>query len=225
MGKPLTEEQKARRRAYYIANREKLLAAEKMRQAKKREEISEKAKARYQRDKEANQERARSYYRANREARNEYDRQRYGSRRQQQNEYARKWYEANKEKIAFKAKLYRESPEGAAKILERNSRPDVKRRRSATNRRRLLSIKYGLTTDDYDKMLANQGSVCAICRNPETGVDRRTGKLWPLAVDHDHATGKVRGLLCRRCNQVIGTMEDRVDLMHAAIAYLDAKPF
>src|SRR6185437_14192734 len=59
--------------------------------------------------------------------------------------------------------------------------------------------KYGVTHDDYMEMLAKQNGVCAICNLPE-----RSAKTAALSVDHDHSTGKVRGLLCVRCNAMIG---------------------
>lgn len=63
--------------------------------------------------------------------------------------------------------------------------------------------RYGITRDDFDAMLARQGNVCAICkRHPE----ERNGKSkWN--VDHDHETGKVRGLLCSACNIGLGVLE------------------
>jgi hypothetical protein len=62
-------------------------------------------------------------------------------------------------------------------------------------------------------MLLEQDGVCAIC-----GGDCMTGKS--LAVDHDHDTGKIRGLLCQRCNQAIGLLDHDVDKMLSAITYL-----
>lgn len=63
-----------------------------------------------------------------------------------------------------------------------------------------LKSKYGLTEDDYSAMLEKQKGLCAICENP-CATGRR------LAVDHDHATGKVRGLLCLYCNRLLGRFE------------------
>lgn len=59
--------------------------------------------------------------------------------------------------------------------------------------------KYGITLADYERMAAQQGGVCALCGEPERRVrdDHATRRL---SVDHDHATGQVRGLLCHRCN-------------------------
>jgi len=73
---------------------------------------------------------------------------------------------------------------------------------------------------DYEQMLASQGRKCAICDQPELTVIR--GKTITLAVDHDHATGAVRALLCRRCNHMIGMACDDPALLRAAATYLEA---
>lgn len=68
-------------------------------------------------------------------------------------------------------------------------------------------------------MIALQGNKCAICGSEET--DKRRGKLRALAVDHDHETGKVRGLLCGACNKGIGLLKDDAEILRKAAAYLD----
>jgi hypothetical protein len=73
--------------------------------------------------------------------------------------------------------------------------------------------KYKLTQDDYDRMVADQHGRCAICHS-EPSV---------LAVDHDHATGQIRGLLCRSCNLGIGFLRDDVNLLYNAAQYLAAR--
>jgi hypothetical protein len=73
--------------------------------------------------------------------------------------------------------------------------------------------KFGLTADQYEAMLAAQGGGCAICRWKQTA--RR------LAVDHCHTTGKVRGLLCTRCNCAIGNLKEDPALFARALFYLE----
>lgn len=85
---------------------------------------------------------------------------------------------------------------------------------------------YGLTPEDYERMLVEQNGLCAICNRPETAAStkpRRTGErtVRRLAIDHDHATNRVRGLLCSRCNLAIGMIEDSPDILRAALAYLE----
>ena len=81
--------------------------------------------------------------------------------------------------------------------------------------------KFGITAEDYDRMLISQNGVCKICRLPETQVDRRTGGVRRLAVDHCHSTDKVRGLLCCGCNTGIGNLGDSAERLRAAADYVE----
>ncbi len=73
-------------------------------------------------------------------------------------------------------------------------------------------VKYGLAAEDYARMVAEQGGVCAICK--------RKSRRW-LCVDHCHATQLVRGLLCDKCNSALGFLDDDPERMRAAGAYVD----
>lgn len=73
-----------------------------------------------------------------------------------------------------------------------------------------LKHRYGITEADYDRMLEDQGGLCAICLEQPAGH-----------VDHCHETGKVRGLTCFNCNGGLGQFKDRVDIMLNAIDYLE----
>jgi hypothetical protein len=72
---------------------------------------------------------------------------------------------------------------------------------------------------NYDEMLQKQGGVCALCRRPESKL-RKDGTPMNLSVDHCHKTGKIRGLLCYRCNVALGFLEDDVETLGRAIKYL-----
>lgn len=82
-------------------------------------------------------------------------------------------------------------------------------------------LKYGLTKDQYDSMLESQGGVCLICKRPEMRVNSH-GEVDSLAVDHDHETGKVRGLLCVRCNTMVGFSGDSPERLRNAADYLES---
>ncbi len=82
--------------------------------------------------------------------------------------------------------------------------------RKRQNRAAHLKHTYGLSTADYDAMVAAQGGVCACCR-----------ERAPHHVDHDHVTGVVRGVVCFPCNAAIGQFQDRGDLLRNAIDYLE----
>lgn len=77
-----------------------------------------------------------------------------------------------------------------------------------------LKRRYGITVEEYDRLLAAQGGACAICEGPPGA------RAKYFHVDHCHDTGTIRGLLCRDCNQGIGSLRDRSDLLRAAITYL-----
>ena len=74
--------------------------------------------------------------------------------------------------------------------------------------------KYGLTEEQFRAMETKQNSLCAICGKTEKNIDRN------LSVDHDHVTGKVRGLLCSNCNRGLGYFKDNSELMKKAAEYV-----
>ncbi len=103
----------------------------------------------------------------------------------------------------------------------------LERRREAARRRppralspearqkMLLKMRYGITPETYATILAAQGGRCAICRTESSdGSGRR------FHIDHCHATGMIRGLLCSGCNTGIGQLGDSVELLRSAIEYL-----
>jgi len=85
---------------------------------------------------------------------------------------------------------------------------------------RNLKRKYNLTLNEYNQKLESQKFVCEICSKPETSLDGRTGGTKRLAVDHDHKSGKIRGLLCWSCNTVIGKVEESLELLDAMKTYI-----
>lgn len=90
------------------------------------------------------------------------------------------------------------------------------------NNRRFAHVKhkYGVTREEWERLFAEQGGVCAICRRPETAHEPRTGAVRMLAVDHCHASGRIRGLLCYRCNTAIGLLGEDPERLEAARRYL-----
>jgi hypothetical protein len=101
--------------------------------------------------------------------------------------------------------------------------------RCATHHREFLAIQalkrhdvyvgktYGLQPGQYAEILEAQGGRCYICQ-------RATGKTRRLAVDHDHKTGFVRGLLCKPCNRMLGHLRDDITLAQRIASYLSAPP-
>jgi hypothetical protein len=83
-----------------------------------------------------------------------------------------------------------------------------------------LRSKFGITQAEYDLMFFRQGGCCAICGEQRIDVDHRTGKAWPLFVDHNHTTGEVRELLCHRCNLLVGYVEADREHVKQVLKYL-----
>jgi hypothetical protein len=77
-----------------------------------------------------------------------------------------------------------------------------------------LRAAYGITLEQYRAMAILQQNRCAICN--------RLPKQNRLDVDHDHTTGKIRKLLCRPCNQMLGFSSDNAQILITAAAYLDS---
>lgn len=92
-----------------------------------------------------------------------------------------------------------------------------KRKRSTSSHDRRVSETYGLLAGEYKKLFDAQGGVCAICKEPRS---------QRLSVDHDHKTGLVRGLLCRRCNNQLLAKgaRDRPEVLRAGADYLENPP-
>ena len=118
--------------------------------------------------------------------------------RTKKNELARKWRLNNLEK----AKSYTKS------WSSRN--PDKTKHYYRKNNLKAL----GLTFEDYDRMYSDQDGCCKICGTHSTKL------TYMLATDHCHKTGKVRGLLCSKCNTAIGLLNDDVELISKVIDYL-----
>ena len=114
-------------------------------------------------------------------------------------EVEKRWREANREKLAANCAAWRKK------------NPDAYR----TIMRRHKLKRYGLTLEQFEKMLADQNGVCAICK---TGTASLLGNV--LSIDHDHTTGKTRGLVCGNCNTVLGHCNDSIVILESAIIYL-----
>lgn len=119
----------------------------------------------------------------------------------------REWYDRTREKRTAYFREY-------TPVYERQ--PEVK------TKRRLKHVEktYGLGPEEYLQMILDQNNCCAICHKPEMKITRQ-GDTTPLCVDHCHKTGKVRALLCAKCNGMLGMVDDSVDHLRAAIDYLD----
>lgn len=137
-------------------------------------------------------------------------------------EYARAYYLKNKEKWTGEAALersrkYRQT-EGYKKVAKEN-RKTASFKKSHRERVSIARFrrKYGLTPQDRQEMIDVQGNACAICGS-QFENDKKNKK--DPCIDHNHTTGKLRGMLCRRCNLLLGYAKDSQDVLSKAISYL-----
>lgn len=89
--------------------------------------------------------------------------------------------------------------------------PNYKYGVKESRRREKLKRLYSITAEQYNQFFVKQKGVCVICNKKDSKS---------LSVDHDHRTGKVRGLLCQKCNTGIGMFEDNINLLKQGIKYL-----
>ena len=88
-----------------------------------------------------------------------------------------------------------------------------------TDKNHKLKKAYGITLDDYNKLLSKQKNKCSICEIDNNGKYRN--KTRAFAVDHCHITNKIRGLLCSDCNVALGLLKDNTIYLQSAIKYLN----
>jgi len=119
----------------------------------------------------------------------------------------------NREKISASQTEYRAKNKEKLKSKNREYYKNNGERVRACARKSKMIRKYGITPEVYKDMFVYQEGACAICGTPPP-IDRK------LAVDHDHLTGKVRGLLCQKCNVVLGGANDSIEILTKAIKYL-----
>ena len=114
----------------------------------------------------------------------------------------------------FKAKNPEKIKEYSKKYYRKNKDELSKKRKEYHDKNLTYLNKYGLSKDEYTEMLEKQDHKCKICNTPLKDLKAR------LHVDHNHLTGKVRGLLCRACNHGVGNFKDDVFLLQRAINYI-----
>jgi hypothetical protein len=119
--------------------------------------------------------------------------------------------------LAFKSKNYYKNHE-ENKERSRIKSLEFRKQNKGYQRRYDLKRIYGITLEDYDNMLLSQDNKCKICKTSDPG-----GVHKKFYVDHCHATGEVRGLLCTGCNLALGGFRDNIENLKIAIRYLEEK--
>lgn len=167
----------------------------------------------------------RRYYANHREQVKKHQKEHRKETVEERRAWGKAYRKANAEKIRIGKKKYndehREQLSARNKIWKKNNPDKIKKRaaiwrikykaRNDRNRRERIIKSYGMSVADYEAMLAAQKGLCAICK--DAGAYR-------ICIDHDHLTGKVRGLLCDNCNHGLGVFRDNIDLLYEAISYL-----
>lgn len=165
---------------------------------------------------------ARGYYAHNKE-------RILASKRGKRNEYMKRYYKENKQSLLQKQKVYSELNKDAIREYKKiygkeyarlNKHKSAERqrqyRKNFPEKSKNVEFKYlyGITVEDYKIMFNDQNGCCAICKRHQSELKRK------LHVDHCHITNKVRGLLCQRCNTVLGHADDSLGILNNAIKYL-----
>ena len=157
-------------------------------------------------------------------------------------EYKRKYNEKNKDRIKENNRLYRlanaENLKIQAKEYRKNNSEKVKKYYEQNKDKRSKNVKnwrikyknklkdkslkkrYNLRLDEYNVLYIQQNGLCAICHKPETKINYISKVPDLLAVDHNHKTGQIRGLLCSRCNRYLGIFEENPEMMNEFNLYL-----
>lgn len=149
--------------------------------------------------------------------------------REQLNAYHRVFYNTPEQKIkrhlAYKKRLQesKSTLKGRLKLKETTKKSHDKYRSNPENRKKeklnernwSLKHKFGITQEEYNKKFIDQKGKCAICHRPQSEFKKG------FAVDHDHLTRKIRGLLCTRCNPALGAFQDDINILKNAIKYLE----
>ncbi len=124
----------------------------------------------------------------------------------------KRWYRENRKDEIARVEEWRKTNPDHFQEYQRQYR--ARPERKAAMRADHLRRTFGITVEEYDRLLAEQGGGCAICgRRPRNDIS--------LHVDHDHDTGRVRGLLCVCCNNGLGQFREDPELLTRAIAYLN----
>ena len=96
--------------------------------------------------------------------------------------------------------------------------------------RKRIIAKFGITLEEYNNLLEQAGDKCCICGRQfleitgEIGFrHKQAGRLQTKYLDHNHTTGKIRGIICGRCNAGLGCFEDDIEIINRAINYLKSK--
>lgn len=118
---------------------------------------------------------------------------------------------------AYKARYYQLNKK---KILKRNATyySNNSEKVESQKWKYYLRYKFGIDPEQYSQMIEDQHNQCSICGYSPLDNARKTAKLY---VDHNHTTGKIRGLLCMNCNAALGHFREDLTILKKAVNYLE----
>ena len=135
-------------------------------------------------------------------------------------QHDKQYREKHKEEIRQYSKQYREKHKRKIRQYRKEHKKEEKQYNKEYKEKHKEELKYhsieriyGLSPEEYDAMLKAQHNRCAICRKPFVDAQH-------THIDHDHATGKVRGILCSNCNHMLGMAHDNPKILQEGIDYL-----
>lgn len=135
---------------------------------------------------------------------NMYDKEYYERHKEERKIASRAYYNKNAKRISEQKKVYR--------LVNKDKIRGIK-----------LEETYGLSNEEYNAILESQDGKCAVCGKPNSGYSDKGGNFRKMFVDHDHETGKVRGLLCRDCNFALGLLKDNPETILRLYEYAKTK--
>jgi hypothetical protein len=122
------------------------------------------------------------------------------------NEYSRNYWHLHKDEHVIAKREYGRKYRSERKLIDKDKK---------------LQKEFGITLKDYNKLFQEQNGVCAICNQPEKIFSKKANQIISLAIDHNHQTGKIRGLLCSDCNTGLGKFKDNKLILESARTYLN----
>lgn len=136
-----------------------------------------------------------------------------------QAERMKRWRSAHKEHISVYQKAWREKNKSHVQAYQKTFQEQYRQRDDVqmTIWKNHLHKNYRMTPEAFNALWSEQSGLCAVCAVP---MDPRGRQKDAVCVDHNHETGKVRGLLCRGCNHGIGNLKDSPEVLEAAALYL-----
>lgn len=157
-----------------------------------------------------------------------YRKEYYEKNKKKLNKISGEYYEKNKKKIKRQSHDYyqknKKKISDKFKNLSRKERDELnekvrKRRKADPEKFHAIQLRYdyNLSLEKYKELCKNQKDCCAICKKHKTKLKDRGSRL---CVDHCHKTGKIRGLLCQKCNRALGLFDDNKKSLNSAIKYL-----